>query len=373
MKLLVDSQVFDNQKFGGISRYFTELIKRSTKEHQINHSIIYTQNFHLSELFSELDKEPLRSKISAYFKYGFSKRKRSKRFHDLNKANSLNQLKNQDFDVFIPTYYDPYFLDYLDGKPFVLTVYDMIHEIMKGYINPDQQLIENKRLLIEKADKVIAISKSTKNDILALYPHIDDQKIEVVYLSESITINEDVKLNLPKRYILFVGNRGDYKNFNFFIESITPLLKEDENLQVVCAGGGQFRNSEKRYLKSLEIETQIIQNDFKDNELFHYYNQALCFVFPSMYEGFGIPVLEAMKAECPVVLANHSSFPEVAGDAGVYFELGNKNDLKEKISQLINDESLRRRHIEKGKIQAQKFSWDKMANESIDIYKSVII
>ena len=372
MKLLVDSQVFDNQKFGGISRYFTELIKRLPKDKEIHHSVLYTQNFHLSEVYPILKKDPFFNNLFAYFKYGFSRRKRSKRFYELNRAHTLKLIAQQNFDIFIPTYYDTYFLDYLKNKPFVLTVYDMIHEIMKDHINPDEQLIENKRVLIEKADKIIAISESTKNDILTLYPHIEEQKIEVVYLSESISIDNAIKVKLPERFILFVGNRGAYKNFKFFIESISSLLKNDYSLKVVCAGGGRLRNSEKRYLKSIGLEGKIIQKDFNDNELFHYYNLALCFVFPSMYEGFGIPVLEAMKSECPVVLANHSSFPEVAEDAGVYFELENQKDLLEKITQLVNDESKRKIYIEKGKIQAQKFSWDKMAKESINIYKSVI-
>src|SRR5690606_18233537 len=138
-------------------------------------------------------------------------------------------------DLFIPTYYDIKFLEYLGDKPFVLTVYDMIHELFPDYLGHDIETVSNKKLLIEKAAKIISISESTKKDILAIYPHIPASKIEVVYLSYTLKENIDNSLTLPKKYILFVGNRGLYKNFVFFFEPIASFLKQSADLYLVCA------------------------------------------------------------------------------------------------------------------------------------------
>lgn len=248
----------------------------------------------------------------------------------------------------------------------------MIHELLNEHVKSDDQLVKEKKLLIEKASKVIAISHNTKHDILKLYPHINEDKIEVVYLSQSIDDSKEFCFDLPKNYILFVGNRSTYKNFNFFIESLAKLLLKRKDLFVVCAGGGKFDAQTEIFIKSLGIDHKVIQRDFKDDQLYSYYKNALCFVFPSRYEGFGIPVLESMKSACPVVLPKHSSFIEVAGDAALYFKLDDKADLENKVSQLIDNEDLRQSYVEKGTLQASKFSWDKMATETFNIYKSVI-
>ena len=227
---------------------------------------------------------------------------------------------------------------------------------------------------MEKADTIIAISQNTKDDILKFYPHISASKIEVVYLSHSIELEGAVSTipGLPEKYILFVGSRIDYKNFTFFIEAIAPLLKSVPELYVVCAGGGKIKPPEKELLEQLNITPQIIQQDFEDRDLAAYYHHAQCFVFPSLYEGFGIPVLEAMECGCPVVLSAHSSFTEVAGAAGVYFEKNNANDLLEKVTSLIGGSLLKHKYIAAGYEQSKKFSWQKTIVECLDIYKKTI-
>ena len=100
-----------------------------------------------------------------------------------------------------------------------------------------------------------------------------------------------------------------------------------------------------------------------------FYKKAICFVFPSLYEGFGIPVLEAMSCGCPVVLSSHSSFPEVAGEAGVYFEMNDADDLKKKVQSLIQNKLLRDEFSLRGLEQVKKFSWEKAAAECLDVYR----
>ena len=248
----------------------------------------------------------------------------------------------------------------------------VIHELFPKYFESNDPIAKNKLLLMEKATKIIAVSQNTKKDIIRIYPQIDAEKIEVIYHGNSIKIDTTVSVQLPSNYILFVGVRENYKNFNFFINAINELLKNDSTLHVVCAGGGKFNQKEIQFIKSLGFENQIVHKNFKENELGQFYKKAKCFVFPSMYEGFGIPVLEAMACGCPIVLGHHSSFPEVAGNAGVYFDLNNSEDLKNKINQLLNDENLRNDYIEKGFAQVQKFNWESAAEQCFELYKKAI-
>jgi glycosyltransferase involved in cell wall biosynthesis len=373
MRIFFDSQTFNEQKFGGISRYYTEVIRYLSKKEDVEliFPLVYTDNLHLKESnvkknnwwFALSDLEFLPKKIT---------QKLIKKGKRKNTKNTIKKLKKQNFDVFIPTYYYPDFLEHIGSKPFVLTVYDMIHEILPHYFTADLFTVKNKKILIEKADKIIAISKSTKKDILKIYPHIDETKIEVVYLSHSIKNEIAADVILPKDYLLFVGNRTIYKNFIFFLKSVAPLLIENPTLHIVCAGGNEFNNEEIQLIKELNLSNQIIQQNFKDYQLATYYKNARCFIFPSMYEGFGIPVLESMACGCPVVLANHSSFPEVAGDAGCYFELNNEDDLKNKIHELLNNSKYREEIVKKGFNQAQKFNWKKTADDCLEVYKKTI-
>ena len=368
MKLLLDPQTYNMQQFGGISRYHTEVLVELQKIPgiEIECPIVYSDNLHLKEygLF-----ENFRNRVTdAALLPKFLKKKLVKKFRKKNIKLTKKALAKQDFDVFVSTYYDPYFLENLGEKPFVLTLHDMIHDIFPQYFARDKYTVARKKLLLEKATRVICVSENTKKDILKFYPHIDASKLDVVYLSQSIDTQSKVDVALPQKYILFVGNRTIYKNFNFFIKAVAPLLKAEPDLFVVCAGGNGFENNEKELIQSLGIEKQIIQRNFEDNELAAYYSNAKCFVFPSEYEGFGIPVLEAMACGCPVVLANHSSFPEVAGDAGVFFELNNAEDLKSKVSGLLENENLRQEFMKKGLERAANFSWKKTAQGCLETY-----
>lgn len=280
-------------------------------------------------------------------------------------------MKKGDFDVFVSTYYDPFFLKYLNSKPFVLTVYDMIHELFPEYfVNDPFDVTIRKKILIEKSTKIIAVSENTKKDILKIYPQTDPNKIHVVYHGNSIKYNSNVQVNLPEKYLLYVGSRATYKNFMYMLDAIKKTLKAETDLYLVCAGGGDFNKQEVVLFKEYNLEDKIFHFNFKEEELGAYYKNAICFVFPSMYEGFGIPVLEAMSCECPVVLGKHSSFTEVAADAGIYFDVNDKNDLNEKIKMVLKKTEIRELAIAKGMKQSEKFSWKKASIECMEVYKS---
>ena len=369
MKVLLDPQIFLSQKFGGISRLFVEVWKGSVDNKDIDFQcpLLYSENYHLNE--SGLEPKNV---LTVFHHLNF---KGTGRIKDLLKVFSINKtrrrLKAQQFDVFLSTYYDTYFLEHLNKKPFILTVYDMIHEIFPEYFTSDTRTIPQKKRLIEEADKIIAISKQTKKDILKFYPTISPGKIDVVYLSQTIIENgASIADQLPSNFILFVGNRGAYKNFKLFVETTVPFLRADPTLHIVCAGGGKLSGKENEMLLSLDIADKVIQKDYKDSELASFYKSAKMFVFPSAYEGFGIPTLEAMKCGCPVILANSSCLPEVGGDAAMYFESGNVSSLANAIDRVLNDELLRKELIKKGFRQVNEFSWEKTAEGYFNVIKN---
>lgn len=371
MNILVHPQTFNLQKYGGVSRYYTEILSILSVNNKVQIPLYGTSNIY----YNESTLVTFRQKIYALYieileKLGIRTLEKTKQRND---CFFKKTVVKQDFDLLIPTYYDVDFLKYMGLKPFVLTVYDMIYELFPQYFIEDKALIStivfNKLLLMEKATRIIAVSENTKRDIIKIYPHLDESKIDVVYHGCSVNFSSKGIVSLPKKYILFVGTRANYKNFNFLVNAIKEILKANSDLFLLCAGGGSFDTKEKKYIQELGLNRQIIYRDFMEYELGDYYKNAICFVFPSLYEGFGIPVLESMACGCPVVLANHSAFPEVAGDAGVYFELGNLEDLKNKIQSLIQNEALREKFSLKGLTQIKKFSWEKASKECFNVYK----
>lgn len=367
MKVLYDHQIFSSQIYGGISRYFFELMKNYENNNAIEYklSLRYSNNHYLNK-YNDLKYKP-------FFK-NFSFRGKYRLINILNKKISKKFLIKGDYDIFHPTYYDPYFLKFLDVKPFVLTIYDMIHEIYPEMFSFRDRTTERKKLLAQKATRIIAISENTKRDIIRFFG-IDKNKIEVIYLANSINPSEntnDLNIDLPKKYILFVGSRSIYKNFNLFIEAISPLLIKDTELNVVCVGGGNFKEMEKEKFKKLNIVNKIFQYPANDNILAYVYQKAITFVFPSLYEGFGIPILESFASGCPVICSKTSSLPEVAGDAAIYFNSTDKLSMLDSIQKVIYNEKLKKQLKDKGIERMKEFTWKITADKTKRIYESIL-
>jgi len=366
MKILYDHQIFTAQKYGGISRYFYELVHEFDTAHEVQCEIplLVSNNHYLAE-----------KKFANYIDLFPNKEFRGKQriFNLLNKPYSILKLKQQNFDVFHPTYYDPYFLKYLGDKPFVLTVYDMIHEKFSEMFSSADKTSEHKRLLVEKASKIIVISQSTKKDLIELFG-TDESKIEVVYLGNSMFPNSNTNLSfeIPKKYLLFVGSRGGYKNFEKCIKSVARNLKQERELFVVCAGGGKFISAEMQLFSDLGIAKQVVQHSLDDENLAYFYKNALAFIFPSLYEGFGIPVLESFACGCPLLCSNVSSLPEIAQDGACYFDPYSKESIKNAVLKVLEDTELRKDLTNKGYQQLKKFSWAQTAEETKKIYQSVL-
>nr|WP_315243906.1 glycosyltransferase family 1 protein [uncultured Flavobacterium sp.] len=367
MKVLFDYQIFAMQQYGGISRYFFELIKRfENSENDYLLGTKFTNNAYLnSNTFSN---------VYPFFpNFNF---RGKERFIDLvNKSNTLRYVQKSDFDVFHPTYYDDYFFNNLGDKPYVVTFYDMIHEKFSDSFSDLKSLektIMQKSRIAKKAHRIIAISEHTKNDIIDIY-NIDKDKIDVVYLGNSlINTEQGEEAIVNDNYLLFVGNRSGYKNFSYFVKTISILLIENK-LKLVCGGGGDFSIEELNLLKDLGLQNHVVLiKEINDAILSNLYTNALFFVFPSLYEGFGIPVLESFACNCPTLLSNGGSLPEIGGNGAVYFDLNDDQSLFNAVFNLINDAKLRNELIQQANIRLQNFSWDKTFEDTIKVYEKII-
>ena len=380
MKILYDYQVFQNQNFGGISKYFVELMRHLSPDVNYEIGLRYTNNIHILEMqgqeFKPLeDFQPALLKNFSFKGKGSLIASYSKLFPgkiwDCYKENilqSLTFLEKKDFDVFHPTYYNPYFIEHLK-KPLVITIHDLIYELFPEFFPPSDKTAQQKKILIKKADHIITVSNNTKFDLIKYYG-IDESKISVIYhgvrRSDS---NSESDFNLRKRYLLYVGDRRGYKNFYFFIHSVSDILEKYE-LNLVCAGN-PFTPEEKSLIETLNISSRVQQYYVSENDLTVMYRRALAFVFPSLYEGFGMPILEAFANGCPVVLANTACFTEIAGEAAMYFDPKSKQDICSQIEKISNDQKTRQSLILKGLERVKKFSWDETASRTCEVYKSV--
>lgn len=355
MKIFYDYQILFSQERGGISRYFYELYKNITKEIP-NVKIKVVAYFSKNMYFKNVVRIRKPQKIGMWF---------------INELVCFEHLFFHKYDIIHPTDYCP---TYLFRFPFLLkkakliiTVHDMTHEIL---IKDEVSFINKKKKLIHMADGIIVVSENTKNDLIRIYPEVLEKKIKVIYHGNSLEkVNMATPFEIPQSYILYVGHRLGYKNFNCLVDAIVNI---QENVSVICVGGGNFTQDEYDLFARKGIHKRMIQKSLSDNELLYAYNNAKCLVFPSLYEGFGMPILEAFGAGCPVILSNKSCFPEIAGKAALYFEGNNSLELANKIELLLSDEMLREELIQLGKQRVQKFSWKKAAIQTQCFYNEVL-
>lgn len=357
-KIFFDHQKFSTQKYGGISRYFANIINAISDLPELEYllGVLYSNNHYLS------NKSLLPKKIQQLL----SNPKYAYKFNTI----YCNYLLNQNnFDIFHPTYYDTYFLDKL-RKPLVITIHDMTYEKLPEYFWAEDPLTLNKRLNIDRADQIIAISETTKKDLIA-YSNVDTSKIQVIYhgidLLEPLLTKEVT--NLPESYLLFVGDRSGYKNFYLFLNAFKELSVKYPNLKVILTGGGRVGVSDLEYIHRLKLQKKVAHINVTDEELNYLYQNALAFVYPSLHEGFGLPILEAFKASCPVILSDTDCFREIGANAVAYFHPHQKDSLIDVLENVIINSELRKDLIDKGLFRLKDFPIDKSIRETIDVYK----
>jgi len=374
MRILYDHQVFTWQDYGGISRYFYELINRQQGTAEL--SLVQSNNEYIRAdlaLSACVEGKPLQRRYSKLEKIFIPKKVRNRvPGAEVNQAHTLAKLAAGGYDLFHPTYYDRYFLEHLGGRPFVLTVYDMIHELYPEHFHLWDPVSPQKRELVQKAAHVIAISESTKRDLIDLYD-VEESRISVTHLGSSFQADGPLSnLTLPGKYFLMVGSRGTYKNCHFTLRALSRLLRSHPEIHIVFAGGGRFSDDEKRFFAELGLIERVYHFPAGDADLRALYSRAEAFIFPSLYEGFGIPALEAFSCGCPLLASNTAALREVAGDAALYFEPKSSHELVANVERILSEPQLRSALKQKGAERLKQFSWDRCAEQTMEVYRKVL-
>jgi glycosyltransferase involved in cell wall biosynthesis len=376
MKVAFDSQIFCAQRYGGVPRYFCEIAKRIAKNPDVQVTI--TAPLHINAYLENVPPDIVsgfRAPDTARFQSASGRNYPRLALRGLGLLMSDWMLRAKQPDIVHETYFSPYRLGSRRARR-VLSIYDMIHEKFASCFPHADKTARYKALAAPRADHVICISESTRRDaieILGLPP----DKASVIYLGFDLMNTAGARVEelvLPTRgaFLLYVGNRGGYKNFLRLLEAYGTSSQLKMGYELICFGGGAFHADELETMRTLGLDSgQVSQLGGDDQLLAKFYEHASAFVFPSLYEGFGIPPLEAMSHDCPVVCSNTSSIPEVVGDAGEYFDPADTGSMRAAIERVVTSDNHRDLLIAKGRERLKHFSWDRCAIETLDVYRKL--
>jgi glycosyltransferase involved in cell wall biosynthesis len=370
MKVAFDHQIFTMQRYGGVSRYFCELTSR-LPDHGVSEARVVAPLYINNYLAADSARRFTRGKYVPY--------KIGEWWIQLRRPISLLEVANQvaaplvwrgvNADIIHETYYS--LKPVGSSRRRVVTVYDMIHELFADEFPDAAAVSAAKRAAVNRADHVICISENTRRDLVRLYG-IDPAQTSVVYLGSSLTIDTDsVTEEGGRPSLLFVGTRRGYKNFSTLLQAFasSETLLEFE---LIAFGGGPPVPDELNEISRLGITGRVRFEAGSDEQLAARYRAASAFVFPSKYEGYGNPPLEAMGFGCPVVCSNAGPMPEIVGDAAIYFDPNSAEELRTALDRVVTTDTLTADLRERGYRRIREFSWDKCAAETAQIYREIV-
>lgn len=365
MQIIFDYQIFILQQEGGISRYFLKLCQMLPEFADAVKATVVAPYF-VSPLL-ESAREFGQAAVIGRKIPSFSGKHRF--LPVINRVASRPVWRTLQPDLIHETYYSGRTVSY--DCPRILTVFDMIHERFPGHFSgPDLQIPQCKAQAISRADHVIAISNSTRADLIELL-QVAPEKITVIPLASSLAkppSGRD-KMNDGRPYLLYVGLRGRVKNFITLLEAYGHSIVLSSDFDLLCAGGGAFSPAERNALREYGLMEKVRQLDADDTLLAALYANAALFVYPSLYEGFGLPLLEAMRCGCPVACSDAGSMPEVAGEAALFFDPHRADEIQSVLESIVLSEYLSDTLRLRGYEQEKKFSWDKSVRQTAALYR----
>ena len=357
IRIGIDGNEANVEKRVGVSVYALNLLKYfsrvANQKIQFN---VYLKNPALNDLPKE----------NKYFRYQYI----SGKFLWSQISLPLHLYSKKNIDVyFSPAHYLPRFCP----VPHVVTIHDLAYLYYpEDFTKKDLWQLKNwTNFSIKQAKKIIAVSKTTKKDIVKNY-QVEEGKVTVIYNGfEKIIKNSHLRQGYggQEKFILFVGTIQPRKNIETLIDAFSKFIQINKDFKLIIVGkkGWLYKDIFEK-VKKMDLEKKVIFTDHvSDPELIWFYKNAFCLVLPSFYEGFGIPVLEAMNFDCPVIASFSSSLPEIGGDASLYFDPKNPDDLLEKLNSLKQNQELRKELITKGRQRIKDFSWEKCAEETLEV------
>ena len=367
LRVAFDDEIFTAQRYGGVSRAFTELSEALAEEPGVvpllpfpfttNRHLAASRVFHGRVLGGGRHIPGLRSLM-----------------RPINRRAITATLARAQADILHATWYNPALA--AANVPLVVTVHDMVPELMPGSVDSIANALHRGKLaLVHRASRVIAVSATTAADLCRL-SGLPQDTVRVIY--HGITdrmrwqpINGRPP-DLPGSYLLFVGRRGGYKNFAGIAPSVADLLRRNVQLHLLCVGGGPFRAKELEPFVLAGVARRVQRIDADDRLLAACYSHAVALLFPSLYEGFGMPLLEAMINHCPVICSNRGALVEIGADAPFYFDPAEPDQIIELVEALSRDRAHRRAHVAKSASRAADFSWRRAAAAHAALYRELV-
>ena len=360
LRVMFDAQIFERQRYGGISRMFVELAR------ELPDAGITPRFFAPIHGNAYLGELPAAAFIGGQRQVSGRLQMAAARRLPILLAPLAARLDGA--GIVHETYYGPR-NSAPRGVPMVTTLYDMIHELDPSFAG--DPVIGWKAAAIARADWITCISHNTRADLIRLFPAAEARS-SVVPLASDLPDAGAAPSPHPRPYLLYVGERSrDYKNFAGLFEAYRSSLTLNREFDLLCIGFGPFDAGERAMINDAGLAGKVHQLFASDQALAALYAHAACFVYPSTYEGFGIPPLEAMGARCPVVALRLASMPEVCGEAACYAESPDGEALGEAIRAVVFDPAYADRLRLAGRERAQQFSWRRTAKLTAQIYRQL--
>ena len=365
MRLAYDHQVFTLQPYGGISRYFVELASRVASDPEFDVEVVAPM--HLNELLRHDKRVPVTGWYVPHLRGTFMARYAS------NWIASRAHFAVRSPKLIHETYFA---LERNAGPrvPTVVTVFDMIHERFRDSFSPRDSTRARKRAAVRRASRVICISESTRSDLLEEID-IDPARVFVTPLAvdPALATRANSTRLVQAPYVLYVGARGGYKNFAASVAAFAASGLPERGVVFVCFGGAPWNASDRDAVASAGLRSDMVLHlRGGDDALATLYKHAEVFLYPSLYEGFGIPPLEAMVCGCPVASSMTSSLPEVVGAAAETFDPGSVEEIAGALLNVVDSPGRAAELRTRGYARAGNFSWQRCADQTKEIYRSLV-